>query len=519
MKKLYLILTILIAFCLAPSLNADARAAATRQHYAFNYDFWFIDRESPTPYLAERVLMGVDLGIGNFRDPQAVFVGGIGGERIYVVDTGNNRIVELDSTYNLLRVLYYFYNDGVRDYFSSPNGVFVDRRGDIYVADTANQRIVHINDSLEVVKIITKPDDALMREIAEFLPLKLVVDNADRIYLLARNVNRGFMEFAGDGSFTGYIGANRVNFSVADMIWKTISSRRQREQMRLFVPTEYSNIFLDHKGFMYTTTTFFTEDDLLLLLTESEDEASLLSRLFGIGQSSNVEPIRRLNPMGEDILIRNGWISPVGDVDWASFGGVSGPSRFVDIVANNQDTYFAIDRVRGRIFAYDFQGNLLFIFGGLGNRAGYFQNPSGIEYLNGSLLVIDARTGGLTIFNPTEYGRLIHRAMEEYVNGNYLESGELWEQVLVYNANFDMAYTGIGRALMRQDRFREAMTYFSMKFDRPNYSKAFQQYRKQVIEDNIIYVMVALITLMIYSNVWKMVKKYRALKKEIEEIG
>jgi len=514
MKKLILILTILSVALLAPSLDAEARAAGTRQHYAFNYDFWFIDRESPSPYLAERVLMGVDLGIGNFRDPQGVFVGGIGGERIYVVDTGNNRIVELDSSYNLTRVIYKFNYDGV-DTFNNPHGVYVDRHGDIYVADTGNQRVVHINDDLDVVKILYKPDDALMNEIAEFLPTKVVVDNADRIFLLARNVNRGIMEFDVTGSFTGYIGANKVNFSVYEMIWKTLSFRAQREQMMLFVPTEYNNIFLDHKGFIYTTTSFFTESDLIGLLDDSYDDTSFVTLLLGIGESSNVEPIRRLNPMGEDILIRNGWISPIGDIDWSDAGGVSGPSRLVDIVSNKQDTYFVIDRVRGRIFAYDFQGNQLFIFGGLGNRAGYFQLPTGIEYLNGTLLVTDARSGGLTIFNPTEYGRLIHQAMEEYINGNYLESGELWEQVLVLNANFDMAYTGIGRALMRQDRFREAMDYFAQKFDRPNYSKAFRQYRKQVIEENIVYVMVALIVLIGFSNIRKLVKKIRSIKEEI----
>jgi hypothetical protein len=289
--------------------------------------------------------------------------------------------------------------------------------------------------------------------------------------------------------------------------------------MALFVPTEYNNIALDHKGFFYTTTAFFSESDLIQLANASYDQTSFLTRLFGIGQSSNVEPIRRLNAMGDDILIRNGWITPIGDWDWTDAGGVSGPSRLVDIVATEHDSYFAIDRNRGRVFGYDFQGNLLFVFGGLGNRAGYFQHPTAIEYLNGSLLVMDARAAAMTVFNPTEYGQLIHDALNEYVKGNYEYSAELWAQSLVYNANQDLAYIGLGRALMRQDRFEEAMYYFRLKFDRANYSKAFQQHRKQVIENNINYVIIGIFALIIFRIFYVQGRKLYTLLKSGEGLN
>ena len=494
-----------IAVCILLEIPVWASSGATQQYYAYNYDFWGEYREAPNPYSADKVLMGVDLGIGNFREPQGLFVRD---GRIFIVDSGNNRIVELDSQYNLVRVIDGFMLDGQLSGFNYPNDVFVTENGDIYVADTNNQRITHFDTDLNAVKIITKPRDALMDEVSEFLPLKLVVDNADRIYLIARNVNKGVMEFDSTGAFTGYVGANKVNFSVADMIWKAISTKAQREQMMLFVPTEYNNIMLDHKGFLYTTCSSFSEEDLINMANSSQN-SNLLAKLFGIGQSSNVEPIRRLNAMGADILIRNGWVTPLGDWDWSDAGDVSGPSRLIDITADEHDTYFAIDRTRGRIFGYDFQGNMLFVFGGLGNKAGYFQYPTAIEYINGSLLVIDARSGGMTVFNPTEYGQLIHEALAEYVKGNYEYSAQLWERSLVYNANQDLAYIGLGRALMRQERYKEAMDYFKLKFDRANYSKAFQQYRKQVIEQNISYIIIGAAGLIILLNVYKRVRKFR----------
>jgi hypothetical protein len=386
----------------------------------------------------------------------------------------------------------------------------------MYITDTNNQRVVHLDENLSALKIITKPADALMDELSEFLPLKVVADNAERVYLLARNVNKGIMEFDASGAFTGYIGANKVNFDVVDMIWKTLSTRAQREQMMLFVPTEYSNITLDHKGFFYTTCNTFTEEDLMNI-SFSSPEQSTIDMLFGIGTSSNVEPIRRLNAMGEDILIRNGWVTPLGDWDWGTTADISGPSRMVDIATNEENSYFALDRTRGRIFGYDFQGNLLFVFGGVGNKAGYFQFPTAIEHMEGKLLVMDATAGSMTIFEPTEYGALIHEALAEYVKGNYEYSAELWDQVLVYNANFDLAYIGLGRALLRQDKYEEAMYYFRLKNDRLNYSKAYQQYRKQMVEDNIAYIVIVIVGLIVGWNVYKQVRKFRRGTSHVAE--
>ena len=49
-----------------------------------------------------------------------------------------------------------------------------------------------------------------------------------------------------------------------------------------------------------------------------------------------------------------------------------------------------------------------------------------------------------------------------------------------------MAYVGIGRALLRQEKIYEAMEYLSLPDD-INYSKAFQLYRRW-IEDTIIWI-------------------------------
>jgi hypothetical protein len=506
-RKLRGLALFMLAALMLP-LPVSASPRATGQYYSYNYDYWGESRESPNPYTASKVLTGAGIGIGNFRNPQGVFVQG---GSVYIVDTGNNRIVELDANYELVREITEFTLDGQLSAFNRPNDVFVTENGDFYVADTDNQRVVHFDKDLNAVKVITKPAEALMDAIGEFLPTKLVVDNADRIFLIARNVNKGIMEFDSTGAFTGYVGANKVSFNVIDMVWKIFSTQAQRDQMALFVPTEYNNISLDHKGFMYTTCSSIPEEDLIEVAT-TEQDTNILTTLLGIGTSSNVEPIRRLNAMGADILIRNGWVMPLGDWQWSTAeDGVdaTGPSRFIDSTSNEHDTYFALDRTRGRIFGYDFQGNLLFVFGGLGNKAGYFQYPTAIEHFNESLLVMDSTAASLTVFTPTEYGNLIHGALDEYVQGNYERSADMWRQVLVYNTNYDLAYIGLGRALLRQERYEEAMYYFKLKYDTVNYSKAYQQYRKQVVEDNIGFLITGVFALIILWNVYKQVKRFR----------
>ena len=53
-------------------------------------------------------------------------------------------------------------------------------------------------------------------------------------------------------------------------------------------------------------------------------------------------------------------------------------SRFVDIVNREFGMFSALDRQRGRIFTYDNQGNLLYVFGGIGDAVGLFTRPQAI---------------------------------------------------------------------------------------------------------------------------------------------
>lgn len=471
--------------------SVDAGAVAGGSNYTYTYDCWYEDRESPDAYTVNRTITGSDFKeCGNFKNPEGLYSIG---KDVYVVDTGNNRIVQLTYSGDELRctrVISEFNNNGQKDTFSGPKDVYVTEEGQIYVADTGHNRIVHLDNSLNAIKIVTRPVDDTVDQGVEFLPVKLVVDSSDRIFANVQNVNKGFMEFASDGSFTGYVGASEVTYDVFTYLWKLIATKEQRSQMILFVPTEYSNLCLDSEGFIYGTISVF----------EGSPEAA--------------KPVRKLNAKGTDILIRNNLVQPYGDIYFPDHGELSGPSKFVDVCALPNDTYYCLDNVRGRVFGYDFQGNMLYAFGGHGYREGYFINPVAIEDVGDSLLILDKDLGTVTQMTLTEYGTLINKGLAEYKRGDYDQSADTWRKALKLNGNYDLGYIGVGRSLLRQKKYEEAMYYFETKLDKENYSKAYKLYRKEQMEENIKSILIGLLIIILLCFGVGFVKKAR---KEVEK--
>ena len=270
--------------------------------------------------------------------------------------------------------------------------MFVDPEGNIYVADYGNQRVTKMDRDLNWLLDFTKPSDATFDQNLSFLPKKLAVDVAGRVYVLCQNVNKGLVKYEADGTFSGFIGANAVSITMGEYIWKRyFQTKEQRAQTASFVPTEYENIYIDKDGFIYATNTVFSEYDL---------------------KWDNAKPIRRLNSLGNDILIKNDRYPPIGDLYWVEGSIANGPSKFIDITVLDDDIYVVLDRVRGRLFGYDSQGVMLWAFGTKGNVEGAFTGAVSIEHMGTDLLVLDQLENSVTVFTTTEYGQTIYDATE-----------------------------------------------------------------------------------------------------------
>lgn len=496
MKKIMKYGCCALALCFG-ILVSGTQVKADGQYYTYTYDYWGDPQESPDAYQPTTFLSGSALGISDFSEPQGLFVKD---DMIYVCDTGNNRIVAIkcnNGQYLVDEIIEGFTGELENLTFNHPKDIFVDENGEYYICDTDNERVLHLDKDKNLVKVITQPEDETVDATASFLPTKLVVNNGGRVIVQCQNVNKGFMEFENNGEFSGYMGANEVKFDLADYLWKSIATKEQKEQMEQFVPTEYNNLAVDANGFVYCTTSVFEEWEL---------------------KNDQAKPIRKLNAMGSDILIKNGYYPPIGDLWWGNAGGVSGASKMIDVTAMDNESYYAIDRTRGRVFGYDEQGNLLYVFGGLGNKLGYFQYPTAIEHMGTTIMVLDSKNMGITVFDLTEYGELINLGLAEYQNGNYEKSAEYWQEVYTLNGNYDLAYIGIGRAELREENYKSAMSYFKVKMDDDYYSKALQLYRKEWIEENIIYIVIALVVIIVLTqgrSMWKKVKREAAQYEDI----
>lgn len=462
--------------------------------YTYTYDYWGDEQDSPDAYRILEVITYSELGLDRkLSNPQGIF---IHKNMIYVCDTGNNRIIQIKrqgDEFLPVRVIDRFFGETDINTFSGPSDIYVSDNEDMYICDTENNRIVKLDKDLKLLSVLTKPEDVTFDQSLSYFPVKVVADESGRAFVLAKNVNKGIIKYENDGTFTGFIGANEVKYTWYEYVWRKLSTQEQKAKQASFVPTEYSNLCIDREGFLYTVTATFSTEEL---------------------KTDQAKPIRKLNTTGKDILIKNGNYPPIGDLQWSTVVNFDGPSRMSDITAMDNEVYFALDRVRGRIFGYDSQGNLLFAFGGSGNMKGYFLTPSAIEHMGTDLLVLDSTDCSITVFTPTEYGSLLYKAIDEYMAGDYDASAAAWSKVLEYNGNYDQAYIGLGRALLRKGEYKQAMEYFKLTWNASNYSKAFKLYRKQWVEEHIgIIFLTAAVVLVIPLTLGR----YKRIRQEVEK--
>jgi len=435
-------------------------------YQSYTYDYWGQPAPAPQAYLPVSIIRGRDLGVGDLRNPNDLHVSASG--HIYIADTGNNRVIVLDPEWRLVRIISEFENAGGTDRLNGPRGLYVTEDESLYIADTGNGRILHFDAEGRLVRVIGRPESDIPGIIPanfDYRPLKVGVDRHGRIYVVAQDLYEGLITFSQDGRFRGFMGAPRVTPNFLDYLWSRIATREQRAQLQAFLPTEYSNFDLDPEGFIYATVV-------------ERDESTA---------STRYDRVKLLNPKGEDLLRRIGFHPPIGDVQFPdrwSTASQRGSSLLADVVVHDLGVYSVLDSNRGRVFTYDSNGNLLYVFGYRGTDHGQTAQPVALAAKGLDMMILDAQQAAIVLFEPTEYTLLIWAAMHAYHRGQYEETEALWRKVLELNANYDLAYTGIGRSLLRRGEYAEAMHYFRLGNNRRDYSEAFSLYRRGVIYEN-----------------------------------
>ena len=494
-KKISVILLTLVI--LATSLSTVAFAQAPYTGYV--YDTWKNAIPSPTGYLPDEYFRGQDNEqIGTFVEPSDMFVDHL--DRLWVVDTGNNRLVAMDKDFNFIKIVDRVIYKGQEQLFNSPSSMYITPSGDFYIADTGNKCVWRINEeTLEVEHRYEQPKNEIY-EFNKFEPVKIAVDASDILYVLCRDVNRGFVTFDKKGTFLSYFGTPKISATaevIAQSFLRQFMTQEQREAALQYSPIEYKAIEIDSEGFIYAT-----------VFPEKELASDQLKKL-------NAKGVGILKQRRKAIAERNSSAIFFGDRAMRRFKGHSMPNTFCDVKVNDDCTvFFLLDSAHCKVFTYDEECNLLYVFGGTGTQKGLFSNPVAIDMVGDDIYVLDQKTGAITSFEPTTFGQLVEEASYLYNVGEYEKAVEPWNEVLQYNSNYELAYSGLGKAELERENYKLAMEYFKLAEDTIGYEDAFKEYSEIVLKENFIYIFIVIVGAIVAYFVVSTVKKIKKKKAQ-----
>ena len=475
MKKLSRILIALMA--LMTIFTVVAGAAAPYATYTYSSTGFVLN--SPEAYVPDRIVDSAYIGLSTaFDDPRDLFVDP--DQNVYLVDAKNNRVICMDRYFKFKFEIKNFNNEqGVRDSLSDPSGVFVNKNF-IYVCDSNNNRIIMFTREGKFFKIIPQPVSDLFDEGAIYKPVACAVDTYGRLFVVSSTTYQGIIVMSDDGGFYGFIGAQKVQISAMEILWRRLQTEEQRSYSQQYVSTEFNNITIDGDNFLYVTTSS---------IGESAQQSAIRSK------SGTNAPVKKLNASGADVMRRNGFFAPGGEVNVSNsvLSEIRGASKIIDAACGPEGTWSIIDEKRSKVYTYDKDGNMLFIFGDKGVQTGNIDSIEAIAYQGDNILVLDKSKDCITVYRRTEYGDLLINALANQNNRKYDSAIDDWTEILKRNNNYDSAYIGIGKSLYRSGEYEEAMNYYKYAYETTNYSEAFKEIRKNFLSKWLVVVLLVFV--------------------------
>ena len=491
-KRIAWLIVILLFLLMFPqTVNAVTELEGESSSYTFSY--WGNVVAAPIAY--------VQTGSFSLREwnqslnsPEDLSVGPDG--TLYIADTKHNCIFVLnrDLTYRETWNSY-----GITDEYSlnAPEGVFCDSEK-VYVANTGSRNIVIYNRDGQFLKTIEAPSMKELGSTVEYEPYRITADKGGRVYVISRNQTQGIVQFNKEGAFIGYLGATRVVPSAAELFYRAIATKEMKKQMMQFIPTEYNNLTADSQGFIFATIGAVDNNTIY---------SAVQSR-----SASNIA-IRKLNPLSNDILVSNGYYPPVGDISFSLWKDEnSGASSLMDVAVSENGVYSILDNRRNKVFTYNENGDMLYIFGGAGEEKGKLADPVSLVYDGNDILILDKGDESVKRFSPTAYAEKIIQATRLYDEGEYDASAVLWQEIKREYIGSDLAYLGLGKAALSEGHNRTAMTYFRYANNRTYYSKALKSYLSEIAEDCLAWLLpCGIVTVILLVFVVRWIK--RKMKK------
>ena len=460
-------------------------ASAAVPYTSYTYDSYGNAVTTSHIYEPASVLSGQDMKAGQLTEPRDMSLSPSG--ELYILDSGNGRVIVLDRQLRLNRIVDTFTSNGETTELDKPTGLFVDGNGNLYIAAPGNQRVLCTDGEGRVLADIRKPESEYFSEYVEFLPQKLVRDRAGNLYVQCTGIYQGLVIFDAQYAFQGFFASEKVVTTaetIRDYFWKQMMTEEQKEIMAGYVPQEIYNMDITSEDFIYTVST-----------------AQLVP---GDTVKMEMDSLCCLNPKGGDTIIRK-----MPDTAYNALEMDARQLNFVDVCYDENGFLNVLDDRKGKIYQFDQNMQLVCAFGALGEYAGTFSKPVAIETMNDCILVLDQDKGSLTVFRTTRIGANVHEALKLYYAGDYKAAVEPWKQVIAENANYELAYIGIGSALYNQQQYDEALTYFQLGRDSARYSEAFKEYRVALMRKNIVWIVAAVVAIVLVPPVIRRIWRKR----------
>ncbi|MBQ8494170.1 MAG: hypothetical protein IJ465_00225 [Clostridia bacterium] len=422
----------------------------------------------PKTYNFDYVIDGFFDGV-NLSTPQDLFVSPSG--ELYIADTGNNRILRMSNTGELLQI----YKNEAQQPFNGPKGVFVDEDGYVYVADTNNKRIVKLNADGTFVKEIVRPTSDLISDDISFEPTKLMVCNNGLIYVI---VGKEFMSITQDNEFLGYFGSEDVPFSLSNMLVNMFASDIQKQKLTKVQPSSYNNFTLGADGLVYAVANKST------------------------GQ------IKKITSVGENIYEEKFYGEYVFNQ-----GNVLVPPTYADVAVDRNGIIFVCESNSRKIYQYDRKGNSIAVFGGEGTTEGYFAMPVAVDVdAAGRVFVLDADRGAVQVFTSTKFMAQVLDALNLFENGDYDKAYEAWNEIVRLNAGYPLAHDMLGTIEFKRKNYTAAMKHFEISGNQEDYGEAYGERMHDIITQNFAWVAIGLIVL-VFVVAWALGR----LKKTVDK--
>ncbi len=521
--RFYKLIMVTLLLSLVLSMGGISQA---KEPYASYYLNGNTAMKIPAPYEVVTVIDFPTTEEGRMKNPTDLF---ISGDKIYVADTGNNRIVviawnEESGQYEKVQVIEgkSTYAEGDMAALKEPTGIYVDEKdGSIIVADKGNGRLVEYTKYGNFKYSYQTPSSDLLPSDFKYIPRKVTKDQRGYLYVANESDTNGILMLDEDGGFRQYYGTNKVTLSFWESLARLLWNREDRKGSIVALPYTFNNIFADD-AYIYATTT------------------------------TAIPPqVRKINAGGSDVTY-----AEYNFADRSIAGTRNAMTQiFCDVTVDKNGNMLILDQQYGRIYEYDENGVNLFAFSSTGSGYGQLAIPCSMDvgdvipdleclecgYIHAGdkapetcpsceasaskfvnkdderLYVLNEQNGTITVFQETEFAKLIHQANKLYSAGDYKGAFPIWQTVLDKDSYYTLALQNMGMIHMREEDYNTAIEYFYDAMDAANASEAFTEIRANFLRDNFSIVLSVIVILLVLWVVLLSVKRKRRKKHGIPQ--